>query len=186
MKKKSFSHNLKYGNKGKIAMDQRRRMKLCPHCEGDVDLDVIVCPFCGKDVSEQKMTSHMQMPTSARNSLVRSLSVDETLNSLYPPPYRPKVYDQEIPAATTREELSIEDEEEIDNMDSQIDEDSEKKTSIVPILLFSLGINLCLFGLFLFFFSSNGEVWLHWKGGMWIAYLLLSAPFLYFGYKKIN
>ena len=175
-------------------MDQRRRMKLCPHCEGDVDLEVIVCPFCGKDVSEQKMTSNMQTPMSSRNSLVRSLSPDETLSSLYPPPYRPKVYDQEMPTsrATTADTMMIDEEEEeqeeeiVDKAIEEEDVAEEKKTPIIPILLFSLGINLCLFGLFLLFFSSNGEVWLHWKGGMWIAYMFISAPFLYFGYKKMH
>ena len=173
-------------------MDQRRRMKLCPHCEGDVDLDVIVCPFCGKDVSAQKMTANMQTPMSSRNSLVRSLSPDETLSSLYPPPYRPKVYEQELAATATAEQTMIEEDEEEEEeeiVDEKIEDEEvekEKKTPIIPILLFSLGINLCLFGLFLLFFSSNGEVWLHWKGGMWIGYLLLSAPFLYFGYKKMT
>ncbi len=35
-------------------MKPKKRQKLCPSCEGEVDLDVIFCPFCGTDLLEEK------------------------------------------------------------------------------------------------------------------------------------
>lgn len=32
----------------------KKRQKLCYHCEGEVDLDVIVCPFCAADLRAEK------------------------------------------------------------------------------------------------------------------------------------
>ena len=167
-------------------MDHKKRHKLCPHCEGSVDLDVIVCPYCGKDVTDQKMMSQMQTPMSQRDSLVRSLSPNETLSSLYPPPYRPKVYDdpafQDTPQDEIAEERVLENEEVIQKEEAP----SQTKTSLLPIIFFSLGVNLFLFGLFLTVFSKNGEIWLHWKNHMGLAYLAVAIPFLYFGYKKLK
>ena len=35
-------------------MKPKKRQKLCHHCEGEVDLDVIVCPFCAADLREER------------------------------------------------------------------------------------------------------------------------------------
>lgn len=35
-------------------MKPKKRQKLCYHCEGEVDLDVIVCPFCAADLREER------------------------------------------------------------------------------------------------------------------------------------
>ena len=33
-------------------MEQRKRSKLCSNCYGQVDVDVIVCPYCGRAFDE--------------------------------------------------------------------------------------------------------------------------------------
>ncbi len=35
-------------------MKPKKRQKLCYNCEGEVDLDVIVCPFCAADLRAEK------------------------------------------------------------------------------------------------------------------------------------
>lgn len=35
-------------------MKPKKRQKLCHNCEGDIDVDVIVCPFCAADLREEK------------------------------------------------------------------------------------------------------------------------------------
>ncbi|HSX12927.1 MAG TPA: hypothetical protein VLE96_00685 [Chlamydiales bacterium] len=35
-------------------MKPKKRQKLCHNCEGEIDLDVIVCPFCAADLREEK------------------------------------------------------------------------------------------------------------------------------------
>lgn len=119
-------------------MSNKKRMKMCANCDGMVDLEVIICPYCGNDVAQtQEKTSH--------------------LNDLYPPPYQPK------------EENVKEREEE------------EKKVSIWPFFIFSIGVNISLFGLFLFLFSSKGELFLRWKSSFWFVYVLVGAPLIFIG-----
>ena len=35
-------------------MKPKKRQKMCYNCEGGVDLDVIVCPFCAADLRAEK------------------------------------------------------------------------------------------------------------------------------------
>jgi hypothetical protein len=52
-------------------MKQKKRQKLCHNCEGEVDLDVIFCPFCGADLLEEQPE-------------------EEVLKEEFVPPYQPK------------------------------------------------------------------------------------------------
>jgi hypothetical protein len=36
-------------------MKPKKRQKLCPNCEGEVDLEVIVCPFCAADLRLERL-----------------------------------------------------------------------------------------------------------------------------------
>jgi len=64
-------------------MNPKKRQKLCPSCEGEVDLDVIFCPFCGTDLLEEKNFSQN--------------------TTYYPPPYKPKL-EEEIEEVKKQEE----------------------------------------------------------------------------------
>jgi hypothetical protein len=153
-------------------MEQRTRTKLCPHCDGDVELDIVVCPYCGKDVNEQKLNPSIQKPVTAAGSL----SPEETLSSLYPPPYKIKTYDQELHKEEEEEEVIPE----------QAKPLQEDKISLTPVVLFSIGLNLLFFGLFVFLFSSKGELFLKLNSNWWVAYVLFGCPLIYFGYRKLN
>lgn len=46
-------------------MKPKKRQKLCYHCEGEVDLDVIVCPFCAADLREERPELRISSPSTA-------------------------------------------------------------------------------------------------------------------------
>ena len=154
-------------------MEGKKRMKLCSYCDGQIDLDVIACPYCGCSVTP---SLYEEEKKSFSPPTTRSLSPKETLASLYPPPYQPKVYS--TPSPEKEKEQSIEQEE--------IFEMEENKISLSSILLFSIGLSLFLFSLFLFFFSYKGEVVLRWDAKYWLVYLLLAAPLLFFGFRGLT
>ncbi len=60
-------------------MKQKKHQKLCHSCEGEVDLDVIFCPFCGADLLEERVEeahSHQE-------------------EDPFVPPYQPKTFLEE-------------------------------------------------------------------------------------------
>jgi hypothetical protein len=161
-------------------MQQKKRMKMCPYCEGQVEINVAICPFCGTEIGYQE-------EGAASSKDVRSLSPQETLASLYPPPYRSKADEtlfQKEPPSFSREPpvkegvLFEETKEKV--------EESASSPLFWPIFLFSLGINLLFLSFFLFFFSSEGEVQLHWKGYWWAIYFVIGLPLIIFAYKKLS
>ena len=67
-------------------MSQKKRNKLCGSCDGIVDLDVIICPYCGSDVLEVLEDPYEKEKYATDGK--KKLSPDETMTSLYPPPYK--------------------------------------------------------------------------------------------------
>lgn len=124
----------------------QKKMKLCNHCDGMVDMDVIICPYCGNDVSEIEDRE------------------ESNKDPLYPPPYKPQTEKKE----ETKQEKS------------------EKKFTFLPFILFSLGVNILLFGLFLFLFSTKGELFLRWKATYWFVYVLIGLPLIFIGNKLFS
>ncbi len=137
-------------------MKLKKRQKLCSNCEGDIDLDVIVCPYCAADLREERPERAMSQ-------------------SLYPPPYPIKTEKVELPAAEP--DLSPKQEEEPKERITGV---------LVPTLLFAAGSLLFLLGLLLLVFSQNGQVVLKWDARLWFLYLFASVPFLVFGYRAIS
>lgn len=65
-------------------MKAKKHQKLCYNCEGEVDLDVIFCPFCGADLLEEK-------------------PMEESEDS-FVPPYQPKTaLDEAVEEEKTKE-----------------------------------------------------------------------------------
>ena len=145
-------------------MKQNKRQKLCQNCEGSVDLDVIVCPYCAADLREEKpeQTSYVSSSTS--------FGPKETAQSLYPPPY--PVRETETP----REEA----------LSSSPLEAKEASKIIAPTVLFTLGVQLLLLGLLMLLFSHKGILILKWDAKYWFLYAFASVPFLYFGYRALS
>lgn len=71
-------------------MKPKKRQKLCHNCEGEIDLDVIVCPFCAADLREEK-------PEQKYSSYV-STTPRREVQPLYP------TQEEALPAAPAVEE----------------------------------------------------------------------------------
>lgn len=152
-------------------MKQKKRQKLCHNCEGDIDLDVIVCPYCAADLREEKLE---ELRRSEPSSSMLQMS-----HSLYPPPYPIREERPEQPSAPPATKTV--------HLPQIEEEPSERLFSVLaPIVLFSLGTMLFVLGLLLMLFSHDGQVVLKWDGRLWFLYLFAAVPFLVFGYRSIS
>jgi hypothetical protein len=137
-------------------MKPKKRQKLCSHCDGEVDLEVIVCPFCAADLREEKPERERRLYPSAR-----ILGDEGGISSpLYP-----------------------EREEEKEEGSTAVLAPSQN--TWMPIIFFTIGIQCVLFGLFTLLFSKSGSVVLSWNASFWFIYCLIGGPLLYFGYQKL-
>ncbi|MBS0624553.1 MAG: hypothetical protein JSS32_00710 [Verrucomicrobia bacterium] len=159
-------------------MKPKKRQKMCYNCEGEIDLDVIVCPFCAADLREEK-PEQMRASYSPFNSTGKASN--ETSNSLYPPPYPVKKEAVVVPEAAMIEEVMPE-EKPLEDASQQ----GNLSRVIRPTILFTLGIQLFLLGMFILLFSHKGIVLLKWDGTYWFFYVFASFPLLYFGYKSLS
>jgi len=157
-------------------MESNKRYKLCPHCEGRIDINSVSCPFCGRNISERMGYHENEYDEVEEKPYQSSLSVQQTLSSLYPPPYQPKVFDDgEIEEEDDEtEEASIEEKETITSKDY-----------LWPALFLTLGANLFFLSILMLFFSKNGEILLQWNAKYWVFYFLVSLPLFYFGYRRL-
>jgi hypothetical protein len=152
-------------------MKPKKRQKLCFNCEGEIDLDVIVCPFCAADLREEK-------PEQARSrfnppkDLSGSSKNQETMQSLYPPHYVSKPTEESEAASAPVQPM--------------VQEEEKQKNIFAPTILLTLGVQLCVLGLLMLFFSHKGVLILKWNAGFWVLYLLASIPLFLFGYKSLS
>lgn len=139
-------------------------LKLCVNCHAQVDKDVVICPYC--------RTNFQQNYFSSSQESKENLSMEESIGSLYPPPYQQKVPDMEEKQLGEQEELMV-----------------EKDTNmpvIWPYVLCVIGTYLFLFGLFLGVFSSEGYLSLRFSASFWYLYFLASIPILVISYRLLN
>lgn len=151
-------------------MKPKKRQKLCHNCEGEIDIDVIVCPFCAADLREEKPEQRY----SSYVSQVQQINPRNPVQSLYPGSSDPIEEFHEDPVSEDAEvaAMSVED---------------EKRAGVfIPTILFTLGVQLCVFGLLMLLFSHKGVVILKWDARFWFFYLVASIPFLVFGYRSLS
>lgn len=152
-------------------MKPKKRQKLCQNCEGEIDLDVIVCPFCAADLREEKPERQRSFYASASPSK----NLNEALHgfeSLYPNPHAQKPLEEEPPEESAS--LVMEEKEE------------GSKRSWLPIFLLTLGVQFFLIGFLTLIFSYEGSVVLKWSARYWFIYLFASLPLIVFGYKYLE
>lgn len=79
-------------------MKPKKRQKLCHNCEGEIDLDVIVCPFCAADLREEKpeqrysssyVTQRKEQPAqplypSQEEAIPTAQEEEKQVNPIYP------------------------------------------------------------------------------------------------------
>lgn len=148
-------------------MKTKKRQKMCYNCEGAIDLDVIVCPYCAADLREEK--PEQQAPSYNPKNILKNLNTQQSLYPSQKPPER------------------VEAEEETDEEPAEmVSTEEEARDMIGPTVLMTLGAQLLLFGLLMLFFSNKGVMVLKWDARLWYAYVLASIPLLIFGYKSVN
>lgn len=145
-------------------MKTKKRQKLCYNCEGDVDLDVIVCPFCAADLREEK--PEQLSPHYQQTAVLKNLT---TQQSLYPSKN----------SAPLPELEGLEKEEPVEK------NASFEKTDWLFTLLTLAGFQLFFLGVFTLIFSNGGSVTLKWSAKLWYLFLLLSLPMIGFGIRQI-
>jgi hypothetical protein len=161
-------------------MKPKKRQKLCYNCEGEVDLDVIVCPYCASDLREEKP----ELQRSAFSASASSVKQLNTEHSLYPPQYaeeRQEVEDGPIfieqrPSREPQIHVIEEEEEEVEGA----------RSLLVPIVLLTSGMHLFVLALALLLLSDQGTLILKWDARFWILYLIASAPLMLFGYRSLS
>jgi hypothetical protein len=158
----------------------KERQKMCTTCDGRIPLDANLCPYCAAEQGTSNQT------------YLQHKSIQESLTSLYPPPYAAK---NPEPIKTPPQETMSEKRYQhasaaspahipLDNADEQ--RVSEEKSSFWPLFLLSIGANLLVLGLLQFFFSDNGYLTLQWDSSYWFIYCLAAFPLFYIGFKKIR
>lgn len=165
-------------------MKTQKRQKLCVNCNGSVDLDVLICPYCGHDLLMEKKED---IEDSLYQPAGRHLTPNQTIASLYPPAYSPHQEEEQSRASFTPNH-HYDPNAVRDPFDQTVDEKEPKKEigSFLPILVFSLGAFLAALGLFIFFFSTNGYAILKWNAKYWFIYLLTALPLLIWGYRLLG
>lgn len=170
--------------------------KLCVSCEGRIPLDAEVCSYCAADQTKPKAQNPYRAP------LFQNQSLEDSLASLYTPPYQGKR--PQFTSPQTAEEEPLQNQEPMYNdrplykdvteraqMDPLLgstadEEEVPAKSSLWPTVFLVAGANFAFLGLMQLFFSKNGVLRLEWDANYWFFYCILSAPFLFFGYKKLK
>ena len=173
-------------------MKTNEKQKMCPNCEGRISLEAEVCPFCAQEQIVEKGNNSLQTP------LFQNQSLQDSLTSLYTPPYSGKrpLFSQEIKKETpTFKEnpmyKNVTDEKFQDPLKAisaatNDHENQAEESSLWPTVLMVAGSNFLVLGLLQLFFSENGLLKLEWDGSYWFIYCLLAFPLFYMGIKKMK
>ena len=123
--------------------------------------------------------------------LFRQQSLEESLASLYKPPYsraqseRPA---QPAPSFGTQSSLlsTYEEPAPVQQTEEVVEEQTTEGNDLLPATLLAVGGMLLTLGLVLFFFSTDGVVTLEWNAKKWFVYCLASLPVLYMGIRQLR
>ncbi len=175
-------------------MKSTEKEKMCSTCDGMIPYESDHCPYCGTEQTP-RMQNSFQAP------LFQTQSLEDSLTSLYTPPYmgkRPQ-FGQESETATRQEPpmtsynnapiyKQVTEKAQINPLlGATVEEDeAPPKNSFLCTLLLTLGANFSIVGLIQLFFSKNGILRLEWNANYWFFYCLIGAPLIYFGMKKLK
>lgn len=150
------------------------RQKVCSNCDGRIPMNAKECIYCGAEQPEQ-----------AETPLFKQQTLQESLSSLYAPPYAAKNQNyfenqEEISRKASPEPMTA--------TASTFEEETEEsvKSNFLPLFLIVIGTNLFTIGLLQLFFSTDGLLSLEWDSSYWFFYCLAAVPMCYFGYKKAS
>jgi hypothetical protein len=181
-------------------MHPRDRQKMCTSCDGRIPFDAELCPYC----ASQQASSAAPMKSAKE---IHHQSLQDSLTSLYTPPYVGKSAGFMNSASEKREVSNISKPEPLKELmaEKRFNHSSatlgvptipietaeeqhvdEGRSSFWPILLLSIGANVLTVGLLQLFFSDNGFLRLEWDSSYWFVYCLAALPLFFFGFKKAN
>ena len=154
---------------GWVGMAPRKnRRKACWNCDSEVDLDIMICPYCASDLSGTP--SRMKEPVKpvlreAPQPVFRMTKPVEAspvigvgAAELPKDPLTP------LPGTQTVEEIT--------------------KRLLVTLLYFLLGSVFLLFAFALLFLSEDGTLTLRWNSALWPLFLVLAFPLLGLGLRS--
>lgn len=180
-------------------MKASQRKKICWYCEGSVPGDALQCSFCGSDLSHTQKNSSTELLHAA----YEEESLDESLASLYRPPYLARdrfkeknthsyIEESYTPRRANASFSSASHGPTARSMSKEgaaVKEEEEKisgNKDAFSLLFLSIGGFLMTLGLLLFFFSEEGVLMLKWNANYWFIYCFLSLPLLYFGFRFLG
>jgi hypothetical protein len=152
-------------------MKQADRQKMCTNCDGRVAYDATQCPYC---------FTTLQAEAPVQGNLFKSPPSQESLTSLFTPPYSARETEPE-----EKKSFKKAPEPTLSKIPVEKEATSESK-SFWPILLLTLGGNLFTLGVLQFFFSEQGVVQLDINASYWFLFIVLALPLFYFGYKQLG
>ncbi len=167
-------------------MKPKDREKICSHCDGRIAVEANSCPYCGMPLVEES--------DRYTKSNSQSLSSQESLSSLYPPPYSNRNFAQmktdhknleskfKAPQALSENPFA-----KMQLASNQsLEKQEEEKTEFMPMLFVLLGSNLLTLGLMQAMFSESGFLRLEWSSKYWAYYCLIAIPLIIIGMKKVK
>ena len=179
--------------KGVKEMKPNDRQKLCPNCDGNVPLEATECPYCAADLSAQAEKD--SAPSQA--ILFKNQSLQESLASLYTPPYSSSTGSSPKAAPAAPKEVPPRRTETYKTatpppapkpaaMEMAAPEEEVEKGNVLSMILLSISGLMLTLGLLQLFFSDHGILRLEWDASYWFIYCLGALPLFYFGYKKLK
>lgn len=159
------------------------RQKMCANCNGKVSFEATECPYCA---AEQTPVAK----TSPKNN-----SLQDSLASLYNPPYSPKSAEKmkakekekvEPSTAPRKQVFYTEPESPVAQATAALPLENDAKKDFWALFALIVGGNLLTLGLMQFFFSENGLLVLEWNSAYWYLYCLIALPLFYLGFKKAS
>lgn len=175
-------------------MKSTEKQKMCIHCEGRIPLEADICEYCASYQTDTNMKNSFQTP------LFQNQTLEDSLTSLYTPPYQGKrpnfsqpISNEETaflsPQSTVYKEVTNNPThnpfEKVTSKYST-EEVEQQKSSLWPTLFLTTGIFAFIIGLMQVLFSTNGTLHLEWDTNYWFLYCLIGAPLLFFGMKKLR
>ncbi len=174
------------------------KQKMCTNCHGRITVEAETCLYCGQEQTDQNISE-----SSMQTTLFEQQSLQDSLTSLYSPPYaakRPSFFEQqqqqELPKKTPRVQAQVREipepkravgskEDPLSIDDQEIEEESPASTkgSLWSLLLMILGGNVFTLGLMQLFFSEGSRLRLEWQTDNWYLYCLAAVPLLFVGYR---
>ncbi len=163
-------------------MKPTERQKMCVNCDGRVSFESIVCPYCSADLAKaQEVDPH-------RDIGAKHQAIQDSLTSLYTPPYQQKMAKIQATKAISAEARVTAPAHHggVPSATSPRDpaQEKEAKAVLISILALSLGSLLFILGILQIFFAEDGFLRLEWDASRWFVYCLSALPLLYYGYRK--